>query len=86
MSCGEVHPFQKGSLPALLLVKPELLFAIGPGGAGLAQVLTQGAQLRAREVVPGEARLELVGTPAVLSRLKSKGVRFVDRLVEEVTR
>jgi hypothetical protein len=69
-------------LPALLLVPPELLFAIGSGNLGLADVLARGAELRAREALPDNAELVLVGTPAVLSLLQHRDECLVDRLVE----
>ena len=69
-----------GDLPALLLVRPALLFAIGPGDLDLAQAREQGAELRTREPVPDSVRLALVGTPAVLSLLKAKGEPIAETL------
>jgi hypothetical protein len=66
-AAGEPMP---GDLPALLMVRPEMLFMIGGAGLRLSEALKLGAVLKARMTIPDMAWLELVGTPAVINLLR----------------
>lgn len=73
-----------GDLPALLFVTPQMLLAIGNTGISLAGAQQLGATLQARTAIPGTARLELVGTPAVLSLLHARNQAIAAALLEAV--
>ncbi len=74
-----------GDLPALLLLAPEVLLAIGGAPMRLRDALSLGAVLRARAELPQAGWLELTGTPAVLRLLHIRKEPLAGMLLQPVT-
>ncbi|MEW6752695.1 MAG: NUDIX domain-containing protein [Candidatus Latescibacterota bacterium] len=75
---------QPRDLPALLLVDASLLWALGDQTLSLGAALDAGAGLRTGRPLPPHGVLELVGTLAVLTRLRRTHAAFVDQVMDQV--